>query len=177
MAYNKYKILRTYDEFYSTWNAKDLNTMKNKRRKEVYEEYAVKLLLMQRDSFTCQNHNCQFCHNEPFYKNLTWHHIKFKKNGGKDTVRNGVIVCDPIHNAFNKGKHPLVFANVDNLPNHIRGHTFNYDLGEKRINWKSNKAKAKVIRKNNKQFHGIVLSWEMIKLLIKFLELDIELDA
>jgi len=176
MAYDKYKILKTYDEFYSTWTSEDIKTMKPARRKEVYNEYAVKVILMQRDSFTCQNHNCICCHNEPFYetetKGLTWHHIKFKKNGGKNTVRNGVIICDGSHNAHNKGKHPLVFANKENLPSHFRGHTFPYDMRDKKINWKKNKIKSKVIRKNAKEFHGIVLSWEMILMLIKFLGLD-----
>lgn len=172
MAYDKYKVLRTIDEFYSTWTTEQLSKISNERKKEVYDEYAVKTILMQRDSFTCQNNNCQFCHNIPFYGDLTWHHIKFKKNGGKHTVRNGVIICESSHMAYNKGKHPLVFGDKPNLPPHIRKHTFWYDTGEKKFDYKENRIKYKKIRKDNKQYHHLVISWEMVLLLIKWLELD-----
>ncbi len=173
MAYEKYKELRSKDEFFAEWTAEGIESTNEATKNKAYNDYFVRVLMFQRDNFTCQNKDCTYCHNVPEYEKLEMHHYRARRNKGKTSLRNCVTVCSGSHNAHNRGKKAFVFDKEANLPTHIRGNIQQLDI-TKKVNWKAKKQEGQVIRKNNKEFHGLTISWELMRLLIKFLELEIE---
>ena len=125
--------------------------------------------LLDRDNHKCQNILC----NTPESK-ITNHHIKFKKNGGKDTLRNRVAICAACQSLYHKGRISLKFDHSDNLPPHIKGHTFKIhnpdDIDWETISyWKKTIAEMKTFRKGIKEHWGTVLSGTQIMILMRFL--------
>ena len=184
MAYEKYMQIWNKEDFYKSWKEKqadNLAAMTGKMKDYIYEKYLLKCRIFNRDSFRCQNIElgpngealpCPYCNNAPFYPKLTMHHIKFKKNGGEDKERNTVTVCRPAHAGFHKGRNPLIFPEKSNLPPHIKGHTFNIDMGEAELDWKAHKSKMKQLRlilKNEIPKSARIGGWH--KLLMEELEI------
>lgn len=175
MAYKKYKELRSKEEFFARWDKEELKCIDEATGEGIYNEYIVKALMLQRDNFTCQNKDCTYCDNVLEYEKLEMHHYRARRNDGKTSLRNCVTVCNGSHNAHNKRKKAFVFDKEANLPSHIRGHSQQLDK-TKKINWKEKKKEGKLIRNESKEFHGLTISWELMRLLIKFLKLNIDLE-
>jgi len=165
MAYNKFKQIKSIENFYSTWDKAKYNGLTPKLREYIYNDYLVDCEIFQRDKFTCQNENCKYCKNVPEVK-ITKHHIKARRNltidkgknhplkikpvKKKNTARNQVVICYRSHQAYERGDDVLVFSKDSiNLPPHIRGHTFKFSR-DKKINWKKHKAEMKDLRKELK---------------------------
>ena len=107
MAYERYKQIRTKEEFYKDFKKDKLVELTEELREYVYGKYVVKSKILQRDSFTCQNKDCEICNNEQYYHKLTWHHIKAQRNKKDKKVhkeRNGVTLCKGIHQRYEKAK-------------------------------------------------------------------------
>ncbi len=150
MAYDKFKTIKCIEDFYSTWTKDKYDTLTPKLREYIYNDYLVDCEILQRDNFTCQNENCKYCDNVPEVK-LTKHHIKARRNDGKNTARNQVLVCAGSHQAYERGENSLTFSkNNITIPSHIRGHVFKLHKSNK-INWKKEKAKSQKLRKEIKQ--------------------------
>ncbi len=158
--YERYKVILTKDEFFATWDEDQLRFMNEDVRDVAYAKYLLKCGVFQRDDFTCQNENCQFCNNEPNI-DLTLHHIKFQRNGGKNTIRNCITICHSAHKHFHSKKGPLTFWEMTYMEHQSDA-----------INWKIIKANSKQIREANKQYHGYRISWEMLIVLMRFLEVN-----
>lgn len=143
------------EKFYSSWNKDKYNNLTSELKNYIYNDYVVDCEILQRDSFTCQNRDgkdgrCTVCKNVQYYPRLTKHHIKAKRNGGRNTARNQVILCNGTHQKYERGEGCLVFSKkADNLPPHIRGHTFMLSKTEK-VDWKQHKAKMRKLRKELK---------------------------
>jgi len=164
MSYEIYKEIRNKEDYFANWDSLNYNALTDELKTEIYEKYVIKCKVFQRDNFSCQNLECKFPESP-----LTLHHVRFKKNSGKDSVRNGVTVCQTCHNGYHRGKRPLVFAEVTDLPPHIRGHTFKVDK-KNVINWKKVKKEMRAFRKELKH-KGIEnsISWKIIAILFKWL--------
>ena len=89
------------------------------------------------------------------------HHIKFQKNNGKDSIKNCITICKICHKGFHCGKNKLTF----------NGAAYQLHKNEK-IDWKVIRAANKIKRKENKEFCGINISWELFAVLMRFLETD-----
>ncbi len=161
MAYIVYKTLRTKEEFYKGWEKDQLIRLDEDMKDIVYKKYVVKCLVLQRDDFTCQNKDCTFCSNVYEAPNLTRHHIKFQKNNGKDSLKNSIIVCKGSHKRYHSGKSVLAF----------RGMTYRIHKREM-ISKKFIKKEGKVTRRKYKEYYGATISWELVRLLMRFLEID-----
>ncbi len=149
MSYDKFKTIKSKEDFYNTWSTDKYSQLTPKLREYIYNDYLVDCEILQRDNFTCQNENCKYCKNVPEVK-LTKHHIKARRNDGKNTVRNQVVVCNSSHQAYERGEDSLVFSkDSTNLPPHFRGHTFKFSR-DKKINWKKHKVEMKYLRKKLK---------------------------
>ena len=135
-------------------------------RVRIYTKYLIKCDVFQRDEFTCQNKYCE-CPGSP----LTMHHVKWQKNGGKDSVRNCVTLCRTCHKGFHRGKYNVTMKDNPKLPSHIRGHTFAYELNNE-IDWKQIRAEMKALRKTLKDKHNFKITWEQLHILMGFLKLD-----
>ena len=161
MAYEQFKVIKTYDEFIDSWNPDTLADMNQEQKKDAYDKYVLKCIVFQRDNFTCQNENCAYCKNVPETE-LTMHHIKFKKNNGQDKEKNCITVCLPSHRAFHSGREALTFW----------GMTYKVHQ-EDTIDWKTVRAEARKIRKEWKQENpkGYYVSWEMLAMLMRFLNI------
>ena len=123
-------------------------------------DISVREIVRNRDDHKCQN---LICDNRDYP--LTVHHIKFKKNGGKDKPRNLVTICELCHKRFNMGKKNLVFGLTDNIPPHIRGHTFRIIIPVE-IDWKQVRRDSRVKRKLHRSDWHLRVGWkEMIVLL------------
>lgn len=157
MAYKKYKVIKSPKEFWSTWDKEQLDNLTPLIKGQIYLRYTVKCIVFQRDNFRCQNENCKSPHSK-----ITFHHIKFQKNEGKDKPRNCITICNSCQQRFHEGRNSLTFW----------GMTYKVDKQKQGFNWKEFKTKAKIIRKNNKKDHGITISLELIEILIRFLEID-----
>ena len=157
MAYEKYKTVRTPNEFWEGWNKEELANLNPQLMEQIYNRYLLKCIVFQRDNFECQNEQCQST-----ISKITLHHIKFQKNKGVDKPKNCVTICDTCHKAFHKGKTSLTFW----------GMTYQIHKSPTKFNWKQNKSKVKQIRKDNKEVHGVMISLKLLKILIKFLEKD-----
>jgi len=162
MAYEVYKNDYNLEEYFATWSKENLATLDNELKEQIYSRHVVKRTVFRRDNFKCQNIDCKFPDSE-----LTLHHIKFKKNGGYDKVRNCVTLCRTCHMGYHKAKRILTFNNP-NLPPHIHGQTFQL-FKEEKLDWKQIKAEMSMLRKSMKSDYGIILSGAQIRLLIKWL--------
>lgn len=168
MAYEIYKTKLKKEDYFNNWNDESYKSITEDLQEEIYNKYIVKCEIFVRDNFTCQNLNCPFCHNEKEYKELTAHHVKAQRNGGKNTVRNEVTLCRTSHQSYEKAKNPLVFGNFKHLPKNLRGHTFRLNK-DQIINWKQVRAEMKKFRKTLKNQYGIIVTWEELSILMKFL--------
>lgn len=179
--YEVYKKIRTQKEYFDNWDAENLNAITALVKERLYKKHVEKAKTFQRDNFTCRNKvkqvnkdtitytNCPYCDNTPYHDGLTFHHVKFRKNGGKDNARNGVTLCKGSHKNFHKARDQLGFDNSPELPSHIRGHTFKLDIPDK-VDWKKLKAQMRDLRRELKQ-KGLkpIVDWEVIAILLKWL--------
>lgn len=150
------------EQYFNSWSD-DLSKLTEAIMETIYNKYVLKCKVFQRDNFECQNENCQ-TPNDP----LTLHHVKWQKNGGKDAVRNSLTLCKSCHQAYHKGRIVIKVKNNPNLPDHFRGHTFEYTK-EESTDWKALRFKMRELRKNVKNLHGIRLTEEQIRMLMVFL--------
>lgn len=180
MAYEIYKKEVSREQYFSNWDSEQFNTLTEELATEVYKDFLFKKDVLVRDDFTCQNKTknheteelsvCIHCKNVREYEKLTVHHVKHKRNGGENEVRNGVVICNGSHKAFNRMKRPLIFLkDAMNLPTHIRGHTFKLSKGERKKNWKELRAEMSKLRKQYKHIGGKTVNWRMIEILLRWL--------
>ena len=167
MAYEIYHKKLNRADYFSKWDSDNFTDLTDAIKERIYEKYLLKCEVFIRDSFKCQNTDCRSPESP-----LTMHHIKWQKNGGKDTERNNVTLCRACHMRYHKGKGVLIFANSEHLPAHIRGHTFKITKEDK-IDWKKVRSEMRTLRKNLKLQCGLRISWDQIAILMKFLEMDI----
>jgi len=181
MAYEIYKVIKSKEDYFNTWTSQNYRDLSVELQNEIYNKYVVKCTVFQRDMFVCQNSKCTTKESP-----LTLHHFKFKKNGGNDTVRNGVVLCRACHMGYHKAKKVIVYNDSETLPPHMRGATQQLHKDD-RINWKQIKADMKVLRQDIKfkldesikkvpigQRVWYKLTWEQIYILLRFLENPIE---
>jgi hypothetical protein len=153
MSYERYKIIVTKDEFFGTWTPEQLSSLDDRLKDYIYNKYFLKCVVFQRDEFKCLNQNCQHPTSP-----LTIHHIKFQKNGGEDKPKNCVTICKSCHNSFNKGSAGLTFW----------GMTYKLHCSTE-VKWKEVRKQTKLIRKQNQEYHGYKISWDMLCVLMNWL--------
>lgn len=175
--------LLTRKEYFNSWDKKELERLKGKYKKIIYNEYRTKHIVFNRDNFTCQalSYNKKKDKWEPCkYKGspFTLHHYKHASNGGETKPRNCITVCKAHQKIYHSGKGPLKFKDREELPNHIAGHT---QAHEWYVNGKNNSSREtdfiskkiikenRKLRKRNKEYWGIRLTWKEIYHLLKFL--------
>lgn len=149
MAYEKYKKELAREEFFANWDTKESLPKTKEEEDAAYNRYLFRVFIINRDNYTCQNLECKYCHNEKEYHNLQIHRIKAGRNGGEYKPRNCVLICGPSHKHFNRCKDSLTFEDTENLPAHIRRHTF-WQHKEEEINWKEIKAESSRLKKGIK---------------------------
>ena len=170
MAYEVYKKTLSQEDYFAIWDSDNFKKLPNDLHSQIYEKYVIKCAVFTRDNLECQNVNCKTPNSE-----LTMHHVKWQKNGGEHKTRNCITLCRTCHKAFHRGKISITFKTRDELPAHISGHTFSLNILNE-INWKKIKKEMKVLRKNLKSNHGLVLSGKQIMFLMKWLEYVVSLD-
>ena len=137
MAYYIYKSIVSKEDYFKSWDISKRDSINESIEDAVYHRYTIKAKVMQRANFKCQNTTCK--HGEP----LTWHHVKFQKNDGKDSERNTVILCKHCHDAFHQAKIAIVYPKKG-VPKHIAGHTYRLEAPDG--------VSAKVLRKKMRAF-------------------------
>ena len=168
MKYEIFKKQLCQKAYFEQWTDKNYQDLTKELRNRIYQKYLVKCQVFNRDNFECQNLLCKKTDSP-----LTFHHVKWQKNGGEDKTRNGISLCKSCHNRYHKAKGAISFANNKLLPPHIRGHTFKLDKPDK-FDWKKNKSDMKKLRKSLKQHCGYVLSLDQVKILMPFLDLEFD---
>jgi hypothetical protein len=158
------------EAYFQTWDSDNYSKLNEELKKEIYNKYLMKCEVFNRDKFKCQN---MLCKSSVADDNLTVHHIKWQKNGGKDTARNGVTLCKNCHHNYHRAKAAVQFADIDTLPPHIKGHTFKLEIPDRGINWKKVKKEMKILRKNLKSECGLHLTENQLQILMKWLEITI----
>lgn len=161
MSYERYKKKLSKENFFETWEDKE--SLTDSMKGLIYDKYLLKCDILKRDNFSCQNIECKNS-NSP----LTIHHVKFQKNGGKNSLGNCVTLCRSCHRAFHRAKRDLVFPDSPSLPTKIRGHTFRLDVPDV-IDWKAVRKEMKQLRKKLKTQGNLSISWEEVSLLMKWL--------
>ena len=142
------------EQYFEDWKQEHLSKISLENQDKIYELYILRCVVLQRDNFKCQNEACD----SPESK-LTIHHIKFRKNNGKDKPGNCITMCRSCHAAFHKGKEALKFW----------GHTWQIHKKET-LSPKQLKFIGAKIRKENKHlFKGYNISYEMLELIMKYL--------
>ena len=154
MTYERYRIIKSKKEFFAEWNKDQLVELNEIYKNKIYKGFVFRCQLFQRANFKCQNETCTTPHSK-----LTKHHIIPQEHGGKDTMENCIMICDRCHKAYHARKNTLTFW----------GSTHGM-IKEKKIDWKIIKKKSKKIRKLNKESCGITISWDLYKLLMKWLD-------
>lgn len=196
MAYELYKTVQPFEVYFNEWDRqnKDLGL---ELKQYIYAKYLLKCKVFKRDSYTCQNIECQWkdttkqwedikrhedkkcdCEDKDCDwedaaciskgRHLTLHHIRWQKDGGGHSHTNGVTLCNTCHQGYHRAKRSLVFADAKYLPNRLRGRTFKLKKKE-RLNWKQIKSEMNKMRKALKFEHGIVLSDIQMRLLMRFI--------
>jgi len=162
MTYALFRNIITKESFFSKWDSEKFGRLTPELMNSIYSKYVLKCNVFKRDNFVCRNTSCNSD------SELTLHHIKWQKNGGKNTIENTVTVCDSCHKAFHRAKRPLIFPNVNTLPSHIRGHTFKVQVSEE-VNWKILRKKLKSFRKTLKTECNYQITDEQMIQLFMFL--------
>jgi hypothetical protein len=171
MTYQVYRKTLKKDEYFKKWDSGSYEQLNNALKEQIYEKYRVKCSVFQRDKFTCQNDICQTPESP-----LTMHHVKWQKNGGEHKERNCVTLCKTCHKGYHRGKNVLVFAEDSPVPKHIRGHTHKVsDFDE--IDWKAIIIEMKKLRKTVKHEHGLNITEDQLKFLMKMFEYVSDYDA
>ena len=173
-------------DYFNSWDAKNYNALDKDLKDIIYKKYLMKFKVFNRDHFMCQNRErietedgeviikpCPFCSNKQYYSHLTVHHIKAKRNGGKDTERNGMTLCKTSHQHYEKAKGSITISDGTHIPSHIRGHTFKLSKPIE-INWKKVRAEMKKKRKEFRDKWGITLTGAQIEMLMKFLKINFD---
>lgn len=163
MSYEIYKTIKDKDDYFATWDTTQVESLNDELKNEIYNKYLVKASMLQRDSFVCQNTGCR-----TFSSDLTMHHVKFKKNGGMDSVRNVVTLCHDCHSNFHRHRGDIILNDGAHLPSHMRGMTFRMHRNND-INWIEIRRETKKIRKANRDVWGTRISWETVALLMRIL--------
>lgn len=176
-AKEKYKELKTIEVYYSSWSKENLESLKQQAAlkgidvlvfaKKIYEKYKFKHDVLIRDGYECQSETCTKNSNT-----VTVHHIKFRRNKGKNKARNGVTLCRPCHDKFHSG-HPLtirqdsqsVFAG-QTFREHKEFKQFTYDRKVTNTIRKENKPREKVVLS---RIHLLMMLW-----FLKYVEIDLE---
>jgi len=184
--YEIYRTKKTKQEFFDTWIDDNLKKLTTELKDYIYGKYLLKFNVFNRDKFICQNSKCKNLQSP-----LTLHHFKFRKNckdgnGGwkiePDRERNCVTLCQACHRRLHRGKSPIIYKNVEYLPEHIRGKTQCLHKQEI-INWKQLKNSNKKLRQTIKNDIDekmkqlpvgkrvwFNITWEQIYYLLKFLD-------
>ncbi len=174
MAYRIFKKLLTKEDYYKSWVSDDYLRMTEYEKELVYNKYKMRCEVMQRDEFACQyspkGKGCPFCKSVKEYHELTVHHIKALRNGGKNSARNGITLCDTSHKGYERKKMSLEIANNSNLPKHIKGHTFVLSKSNE-INWKALRVESKKFRKTLKEHYGVDIDPQRLIDLLKWLKI------
>ncbi len=153
------KEIKTQEEYFCEWsdeNLQKLDLSNDTSREKIYKNYVIKKKVFKRDDYKCQNALCETPKSKP-----TMHHIKHLRNGGKTSMKNCITICDTCHRGFNRFKKDLV----------LNGMTYRLHKIEE-VNIKLLVQIGKKIRKENKEFHGIKLTWEQLFILITFITKD-----
>lgn len=171
--YEIYREVRSKDDYFKEWTDQSVKNLNEALKELIYAKYLIKCEVFQRDSFKCQNTECD-TPSSP----LTMHHVKFQKNGGKDSARNCVTLCQSCHKGYHRMKKRIIFTDEEYLPSTIRGHTFQLTKQEE-MDWKKLKVEMRKFRKQLKH-QGLKnqMSWDNIYELMKwlFLTYDDEYD-
>ena len=163
-SYGIYRDKLSYEDYFNQWSETKVEQLTEGLMKEIYEKYLVKCEVFQRDSFGCINLNCRAPNSS-----LTMHHVKWQKNGGKDSVRNCITLCDSCHKAYHRGKLDIKLANTKSLPKNMRGMTYATHKDDA-INWKQVRKENKALRKTLRdQF--VTANWDIVAALMRWLEL------
>ncbi len=155
MSYERYRQIETIEGFFLLWDEPSLKCINDDTKKHIYKIYILKCVVFQRDGFKCANKLCK----HPT-SSLTLHHIKHKRNGGQDHPDNAATICKTCHTGFNRGKNVLKIGKI----------TYKTDPKQSGRDWKRIKAEMKKLRKCNKHLYNIKISWEMLALLMRFLD-------
>lgn len=153
--YEKYKVIRSKEEFFAEWIGSSLSGISESIKDQIYKKYVCKCVVFQRDNFKCQNELCK----APT-SHITMHHIKFQKNGGEDKPKNCITICKSCQSGFHRGKAQLKFW----------GMIYQIDGKTETMNYKAIIMKGKEIRKANKHLHGYKISYELLMLLLRWLD-------
>ena len=159
--YEIYRIVKTKDEYFGTWEKKNYEMLNDELMKNIYGRYIVKCFVFQRDEFKCKNEGCKHPSSE-----LTMHHIKFQKNDGKDSVKNCITLCKVCHNGFHRGKNELTF----------NGATYKVSKTAS-VDWKVQKKANRDLRKNLRAelaTNPIHISAALFEQLMRFLMINFD---
>jgi len=168
--YETYRNQLSKEEYFKRFKTEDAEKIGDELKEDLYQKYIVKCIVFNRDNFKCQNINCK-APDSP----LTMHHVKWQKNGGKDSQRNCVILCMSCHKNYHRGKFIITFNNNEKLPQHIKGHTFRLEKADE-VDWKQIKNDMKKIRKQLKYSTNVSkgiwykIEWSKVEHLMKILE-------
>jgi 5-methylcytosine-specific restriction endonuclease McrA len=159
--YEIYKIVKTKEEYFGTWDKKNVEMLTPELKENIYSRYVVKAFVFQRDEFKCKNEGCKHHSSE-----LTMHHIKFQKNNGKDSVKNCITLCRVCHNGFHRAKNELTF----------NGATYKVNKAIS-INWKEQRKENRKLRKELRAeliTNPIHISAALFEQLMRFLMINID---
>lgn len=159
--YEIYKTVKTKDEYFNSWDKKNVGMLTEELKTAIYSRYVVKSFVFQRDGFKCQNVGCKHHTSE-----LTMHHIKFQKNNGKDSVKNCITLCKICHQGFHRGKNELTF----------NGATYKVSKTDS-INWKQVRKENRQLRKTLKtelSINPIQISAALFEQLMRFLNINFD---
>lgn len=157
--YELYRNIKSLEQYFNGWTKDSSEILTDELKQAIYKRYVIKAFVFQRDNFKCKNEGCK-TPGDP----LTLHHIKFQKNGGKDSVKNCAAICYTCHQYFNKGRIGLTFD----------GATYKMHKSND-IDWKVIKKQNRVLRKKVMQeLESIKISVELFEQLMRFLMINFD---
>jgi hypothetical protein len=141
---DNYKIFRkavSRDKYFASWPEDKLSNLTIDLKDRIYDKYLVKCEVFNRDGFKCQNLDCKSPN-----ASLTFHHVKWQKNGGKDSPSNCVTLCDDCHKGFHNATVALKYSKSKHLPKKCRGQIEKLTKSDE-VNWKEIRKQMKILRK------------------------------
>ena len=162
MAYEIYKNIVSKEAYFKSWDQSKLDTLNADIEDAVYHRYTVKAKVMQRAGFRCQNTECTTPK-----ASLTWHHIKFQKNEGRDSERNTVILCKTCHDKYHQAKLTVKYPKKG-VPSHVAGHSFRLEAPDK-VNAKILRKKMRAFRRSIRGTYNLEVTDEEFMWLFRYL--------
>lgn len=160
MSYEIYKRIHSDEEYFAIWDQDRVEDITEDAKDQIYDRYVIKCQVLQRDKFQCRNKNC-----EKKSDTFQMHHVIHQSDGGIDSLNNCVTLCKTCHKRYHSGRDSIILGKEEYKAK-------NFDRIAQRLQKYEMRQFRKELRYLRPDHFGKRIPWQVVVLLLKFLETD-----